>query len=61
MLAWALPSPGVHTIAVTSDSAPLLFARSAEMGAVAVIDALTGETERILTEAGLAGPTLRVP
>ena len=56
-----IPGDGVHTLAVTQDDAPLLFARNAELGAVAVIDARTGESLRILREAGLAGPTLRVP
>jgi methylamine dehydrogenase heavy chain len=61
LLDWIVPSDGAHTLVVTRDSAPLLFARNAQMGAVAVIDAGSGETLRILTETGLAGPTLRVP
>ncbi len=61
LMSWILPSDGVHTIVVSQDDAPLLFARNAQLGAVAVMDATTGETLRILTEAGLAGPTLRVP
>ena len=61
LMSWILPSDGVHAIAVSQDDAPLLFARNAQLGAVAVMDATTGETLRILTEAGLAGPTLRVP
>jgi len=61
LLHWIVPSEGAHTIAVSRDAAPVLFARSAQMGAVAVLDADTGETLRILTETGLAGPTLRVP
>jgi methylamine dehydrogenase heavy chain len=60
VLHWIVPSAGVHTIAVTQDANPLLFARNAETGAVAVLDAKTGDPLRILTEAGLAGPTLRV-
>lgn len=60
LLHWVVPSPGVHTIAVTQDDAPLLFARHGENGAVAVLDALTGEPLRFLTQAGFAGPTLRV-
>lgn len=56
-----LPDPGAHTIAVTQDDEPLLFARSADRGVVAVLDARTGEHLRDLREAGLAGPTLRVP
>ena len=61
LMTWLLPNEGVHAIAVSQDDAPVLFARSADLGAVAVIDVATGETLRVLTEAGLAGPTLRVP
>ena len=46
---------------VSQDDEPLLFARLADMGAVAVMDARTGDTLRVLGETGLAGPTLRVP
>ena len=58
---WLLPADGVHTIAVTEGDQPLLFARNAERGAVAVMDGLTGETLRIVMDTGLAGATLRVP
>jgi len=61
VMQWVLPAAGVHAIVVSQDASPVLFARNAELGAVAVIDALTGETLRVLTEAGLAGPSLRVP
>lgn len=61
ILGWLLPRPGAHSIAVSSGPEPVLFARNAEFGAVAVLDARSGETRRMLTEAGLAGPTLRVP
>lgn len=57
---WLLPNDGVHTIAVTPDDEPVLFARNAELGAVAVMDARTGETLRVLSDVGLTGPTLRV-
>jgi hypothetical protein len=64
-LAWllerVLPNQGVHTIAVTRGDAPLLFARNAELGAMAVLDARTGEHLRNVAELGLAGPTLEVP
>ena len=56
-----LPNQGVHAIAVTRGEAPLLFARNAEVGALAVIDATTGETLRSVADLGLAGPTLEVP
>jgi hypothetical protein len=61
LMSWVLPSGGVHAIVVSQDASPLLFARNAERGAIAVMDADTGESLRILTQAGLAGPTLRVP
>jgi hypothetical protein len=35
--------------------------RNAEIGAIGVVDPNGGETIRILGEAGLFGPTLRVP
>ncbi len=60
--AWFLhrvvPAPGAHTIAVSSDDAPVLFVRSAELGVVGVLDARTGEHLRDLEEAGLFGPQL---
>ena len=63
-LAWGLrrlvPSDGAHSLAVTQDADPLLFARNAELGVVAVLDATSGDHLRDLTEAGLAGPTLGV-
>jgi len=61
LMRWVVPSGGVHALAVSQDDAPLLFARNAELGAVAVMDASNGQTLRFLTEVGLAGPTLRVP
>lgn len=61
LVGWIVPPGGVHALAVSQDDAPLLFVRNAELGAVAVMDASTGETLRFLTEVGLAGPSLRVP
>jgi hypothetical protein len=61
LLHWALPDEGAHSIAVSQDDHPVLFVRSGMMGAVAVLDADSGETLRFLTETGLTGPTLRVP
>ncbi|MDJ0869845.1 MAG: amine dehydrogenase large subunit, partial [Myxococcota bacterium] len=61
LLRGLLPDEGAHTIAVTQDAEPLLFARNAQLGVVAVLDARSGEHLRDLEEAGLAGPTLRVP
>jgi methylamine dehydrogenase heavy chain len=64
-LAWLLerilPNQGVHTIAVTRGETPLLFARHATLGVMAVLDAQTGEHLRNVGELGLAGPTLEVP
>ena len=61
LMEWLLPDEGVHTLAVSRDAEPLLFMRNAGLGAVAVVDARSGETLRILAEAGLAGPNLGVP
>ena len=55
------PNPGVHSIAVTQDAAPVLFVRHEEIGAVGVIDALSGALRREIDEAGVSGPTLIVP
>lgn len=61
LMEWLLPDEGVHSLTVSQDDEPLLFMRNAMLGAVAVVDAQTGETLRVLTETGLAGPTLGVP
>ncbi|MCP3984672.1 MAG: amine dehydrogenase [bacterium] len=61
VLNWVLPSGGIHTIAVSQDESPLLFVRNGMLGAIGVLDATTGQSLRTLSEAGLAGPTLRVP
>jgi len=61
LMEWVMPSEGVHSIVVTPDERPVLFARNAERGAVAVMDAASGELLRVLGDAGLAGPTMRVP
>ncbi|MCP4003922.1 MAG: hypothetical protein GY725_06980 [bacterium] len=56
-----LPGGGAHSIAVTQDDTPLLFARNAELGVVAVLDAQSGEHLRDLTEVGLFGTRLEIP
>lgn len=61
LLEMLLPDEGADTIAVSQDAAPLLFARNSELGAVAVLDARTGEPLRILEDVGLAGMRLEVP
>lgn len=61
LMEWVMPQEGVHAIVVTPDERPVLFARNAERGAVAVMDALTGEVLRVIGDTGLAGPTMRQP
>jgi methylamine dehydrogenase heavy chain len=61
LMDWLLPNEGVHTLTVSRDAEPVLFMRNAGLGAVAVVDARSGETLRILGEAGFAGPNLGVP
>ena len=61
LLGFVVPNAGAHSLAVTQDDAPLLFTRNAEIGAVGVLDAGTGEHLRTLGEAGLFGPSLGVP
>lgn len=62
VVAWLLekllPDDGADTIAVSQDEAPLLFARNSERGAVAILDARTGEHLRDLAEVGLGGTRL---
>ena len=61
ILNFLLPNEGVHSIAVTQDSTPLLFMRHADLGAVGVLDALSGEHLRDIDETGLSGMLLVVP
>ncbi len=61
LLRRVLPNPGADTIAVTQDATPLLFVRHSEVGALGVVDALTGETLREIEEIGISGPLLIVP
>jgi methylamine dehydrogenase heavy chain len=61
ILDFLLPNTGVHSIAVTQDENPLLFYRHADLGAVGVLDASTGEHLRNIEEAGLSGTLLVVP
>ena len=56
-----LDDRGADTIAVSRDDKPLLFARSSDLGAVAVLDARTGVHLRDFSEVGLAGARLEVP
>ncbi len=61
VLNFVLPNMGVHSIAVTQDSEPLLFMRHADLGALGVLDALSGDHLRDIDEAGLSGTLLGVP
>lgn len=61
LLRTLLPNAGVHSVAVTQGDQPLLFVRHAELGAVGVLDATTGEHVRDLEEVGLSGVLLVVP
>jgi methylamine dehydrogenase heavy chain len=61
LLGWVLPTGGVDVLTVSQDDDPVLFVRNSQLGAVAVLDAGTGETRRMLTEVGFTGPTMRVP
>ncbi len=60
LLETLLPDSGADTITVSRDPAPLLFARSSQLGSVAVLDARTGVHLRDLHEAGLGGARLEV-
>lgn len=61
ILNFVLPNMGVHSVAVTQDANPLLFVRHADLGAVGVLDALSGEHLRDIDETGLSGALLVVP
>ena len=61
ILGFVLPNMGVHSIAVTQDANPLLFVRHADLGAVGVLDAQSGEHLREIGDAGLSGALLVVP
>lgn len=61
LLGVVLPNPGVHSVAVTQDDAPVLFVRNGEIGAVGVYDATSGAHLRDLEEVGIAGSGISVP
>jgi methylamine dehydrogenase heavy chain len=61
LLNFFLPNDGVHSITVTQDDEPLLFMRHADLGAVGVVDALSGQHLRDIEQAGLSGALLVVP
>ena len=61
ILNFLVPNSGVHSIAVTQDNQPLLFMRHGDLGAVGVVDAMSGEHLRDIEETGLSGVLLVVP
>jgi len=61
LLHLVLPNLGAHSLAVTQDDHPLLFLRHGEIGAIGVVDALTGEHLRDIEEAGIGGGMMTVP
>jgi len=61
LLDLVMPNPGVHSIVVTQDDEPLLFARNNEVGAIAILDAMTGTQLRAIEEAGISGGVMRLP
>lgn len=56
-----LPNLGAHSIVVTQDDEPLMFVRHGEVGAIAVLDAVSGDHVRDIEESGPTGGTMRVP
>jgi methylamine dehydrogenase heavy chain len=56
-----LGGPGVHSLVVTQDAAPLLFVRNADLGSIGVLDARTGVTLREIEEVGVSGSNMAVP
>ncbi|MFT4569421.1 MAG: methylamine dehydrogenase heavy chain [Hyphomicrobiaceae bacterium] len=60
-ISWLLPSLGAHSVVVTQDAQPLLFVRHSELGAIGVLDALTGEHVRNLEESGISGGIMALP
>lgn len=58
---WVVPSPGADSIAVTRDLQPLLIVGHSEYGALAVLDAQSGEHLRDIAPTGIVGGGLMVP
>jgi methylamine dehydrogenase heavy chain len=56
-----IPREGADTVSVSKDAAPLVFVRHSERGAVAVLDGMTGEHLRNLSQVGLGGTRLETP
>ncbi len=58
---WIVANPGADSIAVTQDERPLLFLGNSEVGALGVIDALTGRHLRDIAPTGAVGGAVVVP
>ncbi len=61
LLQTLIPREGADTITVSSDDAPRVFVRNSERGSVSVLDGLTGEHLRDLSQVGLGGSRLETP
>jgi methylamine dehydrogenase heavy chain len=61
LLSVLLPNLGAHSIVVTQDEKPLMFVRHEEVGAVGVVDAITGEHIADIEESGITGGLMTVP
>jgi hypothetical protein len=58
---WIIPNPGADSLVVTADTAPVLIVGHTEYGAIAVLDATTGEHLRDIAPTGIVGGGLAVP
>jgi methylamine dehydrogenase heavy chain len=58
---WVVPSPGADSIVVTRDLEPLLIVGHTEYGALAVLDAQSGDYLRDIAPTGIVGGGLTVP
>ncbi len=58
---WIVPNPGADSIVATQDSEPVLILGNAQLGAVAVFDALSGDHLRDIKTTGVAGGRLVLP
>jgi len=61
LLETLIPRDGADTVTVSKDAKPVVFVRHGERGAVAILDGLTGEHLRNLSQVGLGGMRLEVP
>jgi methylamine dehydrogenase heavy chain len=61
MADWIIPNPGADAVVVTGDAEPVLIVGHSEYGAIAVLDARTGEHLRDIAPTGIIGGGLTVP